>query len=111
MNIDKPINYEVVEPKNVAVDLDGFLTLETCWTEEEMRHATPRPEVMAWLKEKYKTNFIIIYTARREPFYQVTSEWLKKHNVPYHAIRMEKLPAHEYYDDRAFNLTDIRGER
>ena len=94
-------------PKVVSVDIDGFLTKETCWTEDDMRNATPRQEVVDWLREYYKKNFIVLYTARRDPFYEVTIEWLRKYNIPYHVLKMGKLPSEEYWDNSAFNLEDM----
>jgi uncharacterized HAD superfamily protein len=41
---------------------------------------------------------VIIYTARRDELISPTLIWLKKHNVPYHAISNIKMPADVYYD-------------
>jgi arabinogalactan endo-1,4-beta-galactosidase len=109
IDIDSPISYELTPqvPRVIAIDCDGFLTNETCWTEEEMREATPRTAAIKKVNELFKANFIIIHTARRNEFYQVTIDWLTKNGVRFHAIRMEKMPADLYYDDRCQNLEDL----
>lgn len=85
----------------IAVDMDGTLCEEDCWTKRECILATPRKDMIKLVNSLHEFNFIIIFTARRHRLYAVTATWLKKHGVKYHAIRMEKLPAYLYIDDRA----------
>jgi uncharacterized HAD superfamily protein len=111
---NKPIPYKLMplactesKKKVIGVDVDGCLTEETCWTEGEMQNATPRLDVIEAVNKMAKQNFIVIHTARRECFYQATVEWLKKHNVTYHAVSMGKLPCDLYIDDRAINVEEL----
>lgn len=80
------------EPKIYLVDIDGTLTEETCFTEEECRKATPNLKMIKWVQEKFNTDFIIIYTARRRSLYQATMEWLDRYDIPFHAYKDTKTP-------------------
>jgi uncharacterized HAD superfamily protein len=93
--------------KTIAVDVDGFLTLETVFTEEEMRNATPNKKVIDLINDLHEVAVIYIYTARRAMHYQVTKDWLDKNGVRYHAIVTDKMPAHCYLDDSALNIDDL----
>jgi hypothetical protein len=105
--LDKPIPFEIVRPKVIAVDCDGFLTNETCWDEEDVLNATPKQVIIDKVNEAFKGNFIVIYTARRHELYDATVKWLDRNGVRYHALKMEKMAADEYWDDKCFNLGDI----
>jgi uncharacterized HAD superfamily protein len=85
----------------IAVDVDGTLTKEICWTEDDCLKATPRQTVIDRVNELSATSFIIIHTARRNKLYNATIKWLDAHGVCYHAIRMEKMPADIYVDDKS----------
>ena len=91
----------------IAVDCDGTLTRATAWTEEEMRDALPNKRIIAKVNELHKTGMVIIHTARRDEFYQVTKDWLDRNGVRYHAIVTGKLPASVYIDDNSLNIEDI----
>ena len=94
-------------PQVIAVDLDKTLTLETAWHPEDVVKGQPNQKIIDWVNEQYKTNFIVIYTARRHSLYQETVKWLSAHNVSYHAIRMEKMPADRYVDDLAIRPEEL----
>lgn len=88
-----------MKPKVIAIDVDGTLTKETSWTEEDCLNAEPRQDVIDKLNELSKTNFIVIYTARREHLYHASMSWIRKHNVQYHATNFgTKMPADVYFD-------------
>ena len=106
IDIDTPIPFEI-KPQIIAVDCDGTLTTSIAWTEEEMRNAISRTEVIEKVNELYERNFVVIHTARRHAFYEVTIDWLKRNNVRYHSIRMGKLPADLYIDDKCINVEDF----
>ena len=94
-----------------AVDLDGTLTKETCWNEAQMRDASPDFEIAEWVREKYRMyHHIVIHTSRQWRYCEVTVEWLKRNNIPFHSICMEKLPADDYLDDKSINPSTIREE-
>lgn len=80
------------EPKIYLIDIDRTLTNEVCFTPEECLKATPNEEVIEWVNEKYNSDFIIIYTARRRALYHATRTWLDKYNVKFHAFKDEKTP-------------------
>ena len=84
-----------------AIDIDNTLTTSVCWTEEEMINAKPNQEVIDLVNRWARDSFIVIYTARRDCFYQVTIDWLRKHGVTFHAISMGKMPSDFYLDDLA----------
>lgn len=79
-------------PQIYLIDVDKTLTNETCWTEEECLIATPNMGVISWVNEKYKDNFIVIYTARRSHLYQATIKWLSDNGINYHAVKFDKTP-------------------
>ena len=78
--------------KVLLIDVDGTLTNEVCYTSSECLEATPKRDVIDWVNEYYQTNFIVIYTARRDTLYDATIEWLAKNGVKYHAVKFEKTP-------------------
>ena len=80
-----------------AVDLDGHLC-STAWTPEQCLSAKPNVKRIKALYKIYLKGMVIIYTARRDELISPTLIWLKKHNVPYHAISNIKMPADVYYD-------------
>jgi|TARA_R100000049_G_C1956778_1_gene114062 uncharacterized HAD superfamily protein len=54
------------------------------------------------LRQLYRSGHkIILYTARRRRFVKNTRKWLKKHNVLFHKLVMEKPKGHIYIDDRS----------
>lgn len=95
-----------MDKRVIAVDIDGTLTNEVCWNEEQCRNATPREDVVNLVKEWGKTNFIVFYTARRHNLYEVTNEWIEHQGLGQWPIKMGKLPADCYYDDKSMNPND-----
>lgn len=97
-----------MKPKVYSLDIDGTLTKTSAWTEEECLTVEPRLDVIKRINELFHFNFIIIHTARRHELYMSTIQWLQKHNVRYHAIRMEKMPADVIVDLDVINkLEDL----
>jgi uncharacterized HAD superfamily protein len=93
----------------IAVDLDGTLTVESCWTEEECLIATPRKDMIDYVNKLYnEREHIVIWTARRDCLRHATEYWLSKNGVHYHTLDMSKLPAHLYIDDKAINSLDTK---
>jgi len=91
-----------------GVDVDGTLTNETCWNNDDCLNATPKQKVIDHVNELFENNnYILIYTARKHSLYEATVKWLNKHNVHYHAIRMGKLPADIYIDDKMINPNEL----
>jgi uncharacterized HAD superfamily protein len=67
----------------------------------------PIPENIRLVNEFSLKAYIVIHTARRYEMAISTLRWLERHNVRYHAIRFDKMPADLYIDDKAFNPTDL----
>jgi uncharacterized HAD superfamily protein len=69
----------------LAIDLDGCALLH--------------PSKVQSLYEN-KDNLIIIYTARSSKIRKETEEELRRNEIPYHALVMDKLRADVYIDDK-----------
>lgn len=94
-------------PKVYAIDMDGTLCYTSGWTESDCIKAKPNKEIIKRVNDLFKKNFIIIHTARKHEMYNVTIKWLDKHKVRYHAIRMEKMPATFYVDDKMKKFAEL----
>lgn len=98
------------EKKLIAVDLDGTLTKDDCWTSYECLVAEARTDIIKKVMDLYyERNTIIIYTARPESMRNETEYWLRKNGVKYHAIVMgnNKMGADIYVDDRAIRPEEL----
>ena len=91
----------------ISVDLDGTLCKGICWNEKACSEAIPRKDIIKKVNELYKTYFIVIHTARREHMYNVTVEWLKRNGINYHTIKMDKMAADIYIDDKSLRPEEI----
>ena len=91
----------------IAVDLDGTHCKDMCWNELACREAKPRKDIIKKVNELYKEYFIVIYSARRSSLYQATIDWLRKNEVKYHAIHLDKMPADVYIDDKSLRPEEI----
>jgi len=85
----------------LAVDMDGVLCEGEYWGGGE---PTPIQENIDLVNDLSKSHFIVIHTARRHSMYEKTVRWLNKYGVDYHAIRMEKMPADCYLEDKSFRI-------
>lgn len=89
------------------IDVDGTLCHTEEWTVEGVRNAEPNIRLIEKVNELHKNNFIIIYTARVDDLIPATLEWLRRHNVRYHAISNLKVPTDFYVDDKAVYPMDF----
>jgi uncharacterized HAD superfamily protein len=90
--------------KVLLVDMDNTLTIGTCWTPEDCLNAEPRQEVIDKVNSLINV-WVIVYTARRDEMIPATIQWLRKHNVRYHAISNIKIPACVgYVDDKSIPI-------
>jgi histidinol phosphatase-like enzyme len=89
--------------KTVYVDFDGTLTTgESPPHWEEPLEENPNWKIIELVNNLYKAGHtIIIYTARQEEIRDETEYFLKKWDVMYHALRMEKPGYDLLIDDRA----------
>ena len=79
--------------KRIGIDLDGVLCEGQSWRDpKDVLLAKPIQKGIDQVNELYKTNFIIIYTARQNYLISNTIEWLDTHNIHYHAISNHKIP-------------------
>lgn len=84
-----------------AVDIDGVVAEGRFWDEE----CTPITENIEKINDLYKQkNVIIYYTARHPQYYEMTYAWLIKQGCYFHALRMGKMSANYYIDDRNTTL-------
>lgn len=88
-----------------AIDLDGTITMEELGhSEEEYRHRTPRPYVVAKLRGLWNNGHtIIIHTARYPEDREITLDWLHKHRVVFDELITGKAKADYYVDSK--NIT------
>ncbi len=94
-------------PKVILVDMDGTLSQGVSWTPADCKKAKPIEKMIKKVNQVYLTNFIIIYTARRDELIPATLEWLRRNNVRYHAISNLKCGAEIYIDDKMMSIDDF----
>lgn len=97
--------------KILAIDLDGTLCEEVCWTSSQCLEATPVEAMIAKMRKITSGKIIVIYTARKDHLIPATLKWLRKHNVPYHSFSNNKIPADFYIDDHAITPEDWLKEK
>jgi uncharacterized HAD superfamily protein len=86
--------------RRIGFDLDGTLCHGQHWnTEDEALNAVPYKDMIHTVNRLYKTDFIIIYTARQNWLMNSTFEWLDRNNVKYHAVMNKKCPVEIMVDD------------
>ena len=91
----------------IAVDIDGTLCEEVCWTEEQCASATPIHKAIDVVNGLFETDFVVILTARKDHLISATLVWLKRHNVHFHAISNFKMPFDLYIDSDAVHPEDV----
>lgn len=95
MNYKKPCEQRSV----IAVDLDGIICQEARL--RDYANSQPIKQNIDKVNKLYDLGYtVIIHTARLELDRIVTTYWLKKHNLKYTALVMEKLRADYYIDDK-----------
>lgn len=93
----------------IAFDIDGTL----CEEQEDYHNykdAVPILDTIKCINKLYKMNlhFVVIYTARFEEDREVTRMWLKKHNVKYHNLVMNKFRADLYVDNDSIKPSTLK---
>lgn len=91
----------------VRVDVDGTLTKgETPYWEGEPE---PDEDMIEEVNEMYRNgHHIIIWTARPWSNAKDLVAWLKKHDVWYHGVDMEKGGADVYIDDKMVSPRSVK---
>ena len=95
------------ELKVVGVDLDGLLCSGDSFTPEDCLKAKPNEYNIGLVNKLQMTNFVVVYTARRDELIPKTLEWLRRNNVRYQAISNIKTPFDYYWDDRSIDAEGI----
>jgi len=86
--------------RRIGVDLDGTLCEGQHWRRgKDCLGAKPIQEMIDKVNALYKTDFIIIYTARQNYLISDTLDWLDANNVHFHAISNHKIPLDCLIDD------------
>jgi uncharacterized HAD superfamily protein len=92
----------------IGVDMDGVLCTGDCYDEVSVVNALPRIPIIDKINELSKTNFIVIWTARRDHLIPATLKWLRMNGVTFHAISNNKTPCDTYIDDRAMRPEELK---
>lgn len=86
--------------KNIAIDIDGVLTLET--EGHDYARRTPNSRNIEAVRELFRQGHrITLFSARYPEDMNVTEAWLEAQVVPYHDIILGKLPYDTLVDDKA----------
>ncbi len=101
------MNITNLKRKIIAVDVDGTLTYDTAWTEEDCLKCKPKKETIEIVNYLAQWNMIIIYTARRDELILPTIQWLRKNGITFHCIAERKPPADLFIDNTAFKIKDL----
>ena len=88
--------------RRIGVDLDHTLCKGEAWRGQSCLKAIPNKKMIDLVNKMYKTDFIVIYTARQNFLMTDTFEWLDKNGVKYHAVSNRKVPFDILIDDTAF---------
>ena len=93
----------------VAVDIDGCVAEPL---DSNHRHQywlnMPIKEMIDKVNKLYEDKYVIIYyTGRALEYYEETYSWLVKNGCKFHALRMGKLSADYFIDDRNANIEDL----
>ena len=99
--------------KIVSVDIDGFISEKMPYKKgkfirEDFEIFIPKPDVIEKINELFRKRYIIIYhTARHPRHYERTFAWLVDNGCYFHALRMGKLHADYYLDDKNITLEEL----
>ncbi len=95
--------------KIIGIDIDGCVADPL---EKKDRHdyslSVPRKDMIAKVNKLYEDKYVIIYHTGRSPvYYPETYAWLVKHGCKFHALRMGKLSADWYCDDKNITIDEL----
>ena len=95
--------------KIIGVDIDGYIADPL---DKKDRHkywlSKPRKDMIEKVNKLYENRNIIIYHTGRAPiYYTETFAWLIKNGCKFHALRMAKLNADFFLDDKNANIEDL----
>ena len=95
--------------KIIAMDIDGCIAEPLA---EEYRHqywrSIPIKDVITKVNKLYENKYVIIYHTGRDPIhYAETYAWLVKQGCKFHALRMGKLNADWFIDDKNITIDEL----
>ena len=92
----------------VAVDIDGYIAERTKEKSYDFSDFTPIPRVIEKVNNLFRKGYVVIYyTARHQRYYESTYAWLIRYGCEFHALRMGKMHAHYYLDDRNATMEEL----
>ena len=102
------------EIKNFLIDIDGTICDDIPNEEpERMATAMPYPDAHKIVNKWYEEGHIItFFTSRTEAHREVTEEWLKANDFPYHGLLMGKPRGGNYHwiDNHIVKATRFKGK-
>jgi hypothetical protein len=102
------------EIKNFLIDIDGTICDDIPNEEpERMANCLPFPETLKMLNKWHEEGHVItFFTSRTEEHRGVTEEWLKKHNIQYFRLIMNKPRGGNYHwiDNHIVKATRFNGK-
>jgi len=100
--------------KNFLIDIDGTITDDVPNEEpERMETCLPYPDALETIQQWHKQGHIItFFTSRTEEHREVTEQWLKKYDFPYHGLLMGKPRGGNYHwiDNHIVRATRFNGK-
>lgn len=87
--------------RTIVCDIDGIL----CDNKRGLYlHKKPNVRNLSFLRNCYTHHWkIILFTSRLSRYRKSTKKWLKRYNVQYHKLIMDKIKGDVYVDDKALN--------
>lgn len=87
----------------IIIDLDGTICTEEKTYSRSL--AKPLEGAITSINNLFEAgNIIIIYSARTWMEFEMTTVWLKKHEIKYHQLVLGKPIGDVWIDDRAINF-------
>lgn len=78
--------------KNYLIDIDGTITDDVPNEEpERMKRCLPFEDAVETIRKWYVEGHVIsFFTSRTEDLREITENWLREHNIPFHYLVMGK---------------------
>ena len=99
--------------KIVSVDIDGYIAEKMPskrgeFIRENFDEFIPIPSMIERVNNLFRKRYVIIYhTARHPRHYEQTFAWLLRQGCYFHALRMGKLRADYYLDDKNVDVDEL----
>lgn len=111
------------EPKRIVVDIDDTICKHRPEDSGDDRfiNADPITDMIDKVNQLYEEGWYVIYHTARgmvsrdgcvdtiyDELYEITKEWLQRHNVLYHELVMGKPYGDYYLDDKSLTIEEFR---